>query len=181
MLELYLYILTAAACAVICAGLHSWLGRKRKTSIVVVSKADMTLRCYNRRAEQTACYPVATGLNPGKKTSKGDMKTPEGVFRIAKICNSRSWSHDFHDGLGEIKDAYGPRFIRLDTPGFSGVGIHGTCKPESIATRASEGCIRMHNDDVLKFAKSVRRGTLVVISPAPEDIAADRGADGPCG
>jgi lipoprotein-anchoring transpeptidase ErfK/SrfK len=31
----------------------------------------------------------------------------------------------------------------------SGFGIHGTVEPETIGTKSSRGCIRLHNGDVI--------------------------------
>lgn len=81
--------------------------------------------------------PVCVGKNIGDKTKKGDCKTPEGQFSISQIQNSREWKHDFNDGKGEIQGAYGPWFIRLRTPKWTSIGIHGTCFPESIGTHGS--------------------------------------------
>lgn len=113
-------------------------------------------------------YGVALGKNPGQKEKSGDMKTPEGTYRVDEIDDSRSWTHDFGDGKGEIKGAYGPWFISLDTSAQSkgkwgGIGIHGTHDPASIGTRASEGCIRLRNEDLLELIKFVKVGTKVTI------------------
>ena len=77
-------------------------------------------------------------------------------------------SHDFGDGKGEIKGAYGPWFISLDTDAMSkgawgGIGIHGTHKPNVMRVRDSEGCIRLQNRNVEELKQYVRVGTKVVI------------------
>jgi lipoprotein-anchoring transpeptidase ErfK/SrfK len=41
--------------------------------------------------------------------------------------------------------------------------IHGTNRPESIGTRASYGCIRMHNEDVADLFERVSVGATVVV------------------
>lgn len=115
-----------------------------------------------------AKWPVALGKNPGQKQVSGDMKTPEGTFPVDEIIDASSWSHDFHDGKGVIQHAYGPWFISLDTRSLSkgkweGIGIHGTHDPASIGTRASEGCIRMNNEDLQKLKPCVKVGTKVTI------------------
>ena len=76
--------------------------------------------------------------------------------------------HDFGDGKGEIKGAYGPWFISLDTDAMSkgawgGIGIHGTHKPNVMRVRDSEGCIRLQNRNVEELKQYVRVGTKVVI------------------
>ena len=113
-------------------------------------------------------WPIALGKNAGQKRVSGDMKTPNGSFPIDEVLDSSYWTHDFHDGKGEIEGAYGPYFISLDTSDLSGgawdgIGIHGTHDPASIGTRASEGCIRMHNSDLLALKKQISVGTQVTI------------------
>lgn len=113
-------------------------------------------------------WPVALGKNAGQKRVSGDMKTPDGTFPIDEVLDSSYWTHDFHDGKGEIEGAYGPYFISLDTSDLSGgawdgIGIHGTHDPASIGTCASEGCIRMHNSDLLALKKHITVGTRVTI------------------
>lgn len=97
------------------------------------------------------------------------MKTPEGVFSICDIQNSQKWTHDFHDGKGEIKGAYGPFFIRLATPGHKGIGIHGTHDSLSIGTRATEGCIRLKNEDLERLVPMLNVPMTVVITPSAQD------------
>ena len=113
-------------------------------------------------------WPVALGKNAGQKRVSGDMKTPDGTFPIDEVLDSSYWMHDFHDGKGEIEGAYGPYFISLDTSDLSGgawdgIGIHGTHDPTSIGTCASEGCIRMHNSNLLALKKQITVGTQVTI------------------
>ena len=113
-------------------------------------------------------WPVALGKNAGQKRVSGDMKTPDGTFPIDEVLDASCWTHDFGDGKGKIEGAYGPYFISLDTSNLSGgawdgIGIHGTHDPASIGTRASEGCIRMHNSDLLALKKQISVGTQVTI------------------
>ena len=117
-------------------------------------------------------YPVALGKNKGDKQKVGDNRTPEGDFTITSIEDSHDWEHDFGDDtLGPIKGAYGPWFLRLSTLAsetksgkqWKGIAIHGTHDEASIGTRASEGCIRMRNEDVDSLKRMVRVGTTVRI------------------
>jgi len=64
------------------------------------------------------------------------------------LADASTWRHDFGDGRGNIK-AYGNYFLRLVTPGHSGIGIHGSTNNEvSVPGRASEGCIRLRDADI---------------------------------
>ena len=113
-------------------------------------------------------WPIALGKNAGQKEVVGDMKTPNGSFPVDEVLGASDWTHDFGDGKGEIAGAYGPYFISLDTSALSGgawdgIGIHGTHDPASIGTRASEGCIRMNNEDLCALKEHVNVGMQVTI------------------
>ena len=100
-------------------------------------------------------YPVCVGKALGQKQKKGDMKTPEctaeNPFVITEIVDASNWHHDFGDGRGSIL-SYGHWFMRLKTPGFSGIGIHGSTNNEnSVPGRGSEGCIRLRDDDLIQL------------------------------
>jgi hypothetical protein len=131
---------------------------------IFVSKVDMTLTLVNSQGNVVVTYPIACGRRTGQKIRRGDNKTPEGYFLLEKIHDSTNWGHDFHDGKGFIKHAYGPFFLRLRT-GFQGIGIHGTHAPSSIGTRATEGCIRLENDNVEALEHQVVLGMPVIIGP----------------
>ncbi|MDR1983994.1 MAG: L,D-transpeptidase [Prevotellaceae bacterium] len=141
-------------------------------SFIVISKQDMKLRRYDVTGNVLEEYPIACAKNYGNKKKRGDNKTPEGVFTVQQIQNASAWTHDFGDGKGQIKGAYGSHFIRLKT-GFQGIGIHGTHAPESIGTRATEGCIRLRNEDLLKLVKNVKTSMVVIITTSKEDAMAD--------
>lgn len=130
---------------------------------IVIDKLKFELIVQSNKGDTLLVMPCAVGLNAGQKEREGDMKTPEGIFSIASIENSSKWTHDFKDGYGKRKGAYGPWFIRLKTPKFKGIGIHGTCFPESIGKQSSEGCVRLRNEDLLKLVPYVKKGDIVII------------------
>ena len=137
---------------------------------ILVSKQEMRLFVYNYKGEELHKFPIACGLNYGNKNEQGDMKTPEGIFRISEILNTTDWSHDFNDGKGKISGAYGPHFIRLYVPGHRGIGIHGTHEPDSMEKRVTEGCIRLRNEDLLNLIPMIHNGTIVIITASTEDM-----------
>lgn len=130
---------------------------------IVVSKKALQLYVVSEKNDTLFQSPVACGRNFGNKTCVGDKKTPEGTFKIIKMYDATSWKHDFGDGKGMRKGAYGPLFFRLNVPGFSDIGIHGTIFPETIGTRSSEGCVRMRNEDILKLYRFCYIGMPVII------------------
>ena len=140
---------------------------------IVISKESMTLNLYDSNNALIFSFPVAVGKNYGNKQKVGDMKTPEGEFTIQQIQDASSWGHDFNDGKGYINNCYGNWFIRLKTPPHSGIGIHGTHDPNSIGTRATEGCIRLNNADLDKLKPLVKVGMKVTIETSVLDMDAD--------
>ena len=140
---------------------------------IVISKESMTLNLYDSKNGLIYSFPVAVGKNPGNKKEIGDMKTPEGEFEVQSIQDASAWGHDFKDGKGYIKNAYGNWFIRLKTYPHTGIGIHGTHDPNSIGTRATEGCIRLNNADLDKLKPLVKLGMKVTIESSILDMEAD--------
>ena len=126
-----------------------------------INKGEYRLDLYHGD-EVDKSYRVAVGKNPGPKMRAGDNKTPTGIFSVQSIEDARAWTHDFRDGKGAIKGAYGPWFIRLRT-GWQGIGIHGTHDPDSRGSMVSEGCIRMANDELEELRRYAFKNMKVVI------------------
>ena len=127
------------------------------TAFIVVSKQNQTLSVYDLNAAgdtvMVAQFPCCMGKNKGDKQRRGDMRTPESPagkpFKITMIQDASTWKHDFKDGRGNIK-AYGNWFLRLETPRHKGIGIHGSTNNENtVPGRASEGCIRLLDKDII--------------------------------
>ena len=91
-----------------------------------------------------------------------DWRTPEGTFHAYGIYNSTDWTYkDTQD------KCYGPFFIALWTPPFWGIGIHGTNSPYSVPGRRSHGCMRMHNEDIVRVKQMVDKDTPITVLPDP--------------
>lgn len=132
----------------------------KKKCFIVMSKKDFYLYVYEAQGPDTvlvARYDACFSLKKGQKQRKGDMKTPhctfKNPFKITQIVDASKWKHDFGDGRGSIL-SYGHWFMRLQTPGSKGIGIHGsTNNRESVPGRASEGCIRLLDEDIIDLYK----------------------------
>lgn len=126
-----------------------------KNCFILISKPEYRLyvcEVVDGDTVKRVHYPVCVGKAKGQKQKKGDMRTPEctadNPFVITEIKDASQWYHDFGDGRGSIL-SYGNWFMRLKTPGFSGIGIHGSTNNESsVPGRGSEGCIRLRNNDL---------------------------------
>ncbi len=125
---------------------------------IIVKKDQHLLKLY-RDGILLKTWPVGTGTNPSDKTKYQDSATPEGHYRIKAIHDARNWLYSPPSGGTKARNVYGPWFIRIDTDSagsfsgksWTGIGIHGTNKPESIGHDVSLGCIRMRNADVMEL------------------------------
>lgn len=133
----------------------------KKNCFILISKPEYRLyvcEVVDGDTLKRVHYPVCVGKNRGQKQKKGDMKTPEctadNPFTITEIVDASQWTHDFGDGRGAIL-SYGHWFMRLKTPGHSGIGIHGSTNNESsVPGRGSEGCIRLRDDDLIQLKEN---------------------------
>ncbi|MFA7271176.1 MAG: L,D-transpeptidase, partial [Candidatus Omnitrophota bacterium] len=97
-------------------------------------------------------YIVSTGKN---------NSTPVGNFKITSKLINPTW---FKAGAvipaGSPKNILGTRWLGLDRPSY---GIHGTTEPQSLGRQATQGCVRMTNQDVEELYIIVPIGTEVII------------------
>lgn len=135
--------------------LLSGIGCACAQNMVVVNKKELKVYVIGAQADTLCSFPCACGKMLGNKRSLGDYCTPEGVFTVAAVENSKYWKYK------GIPHVYGPYFIRLNTYKWDGIGIHGTNSPKSIGTRCTKGCIRLNNRDIVQLVKYVDVGTPV--------------------
>lgn len=148
----------------------------KKNCFILISKPEYRLYVCEVVEGDTikrVHYPVCVGKNKGQKEKKGDMKTPEctpdNPFVITEIADASKWTHDFGDGRGSIL-SYGHWFMRLKTPGHSGIGIHGSTNNESsVPGRGSEGCIRLRDDDLIQLKENYAFVGMRVVILADEE------------
>ena len=138
---------------------------------LVVDKGKMKVQVYDCYGRKEVEYGIACAKNFGTKHEKGDSRTPEGFFSVEGIYDSTDWLFTDDNGVTSPKKGqFGPRFIRLRIPTTSQIGIHGTCAPWSIGSRASHGCIRVTNENILKLVEIVEVGMPVIVNPGSRDM-----------
>lgn len=113
---------------------------------IIVDKSDFRLY-WIRNNDLVKVYPIAIG--------RDGMETPVRTWKI--LAKYRT----------DPSSVYGPRKMRLFKPSgssweFTAYAIHGTNQPWVIGTKASHGCIRMYNADVLELFPQVPVGTMVI-------------------
>lgn len=102
-------------------------------------------------------YPVAIGTD--------ETPTPEGEFAVSNMVTNPVWQSPW---TGEVHEpgadsALGLRWIEFATSDEGAFGFHGTPTVESIGKAASNGCVRMHNEDVVALFSQVDIGTTVIV------------------
>ena len=99
-------------------------------------------------------YRVATG--------KGG-KTPVGTFKIVDKIEHPAWHVPGRTPIpfGDPENLLGTHWLALDIDGY---GLHGTWAPETIGQQASDGCVRLLNDDIQELYSILPKGTTVTIT-----------------
>jgi lipoprotein-anchoring transpeptidase ErfK/SrfK len=125
---------------------------------IEVNKTDMTLTLYVND-DFVKEYQVATG-KPGSDT-------PTGLFHIVGKVVNPPWTFRYEDGRSEIipfgdtRNVLGTRWMGFkESPRL---GVHGTTIPESIGKKATDGCIRLRNDEVEELYDLIPENTEVFI------------------
>lgn len=145
------------------------------SKFIVVDKASMRVILYDKYGQELKAYGMACAKNYGTKHKKADSRTPEGFFSLEGKYDSTDWL--FTDDNGHTspkKGQFGPRFLRIKTPVSMQIGIHGTGSPWSIGHRASHGCIRITNENILELYDLVEKGMPVMVLPGKRDRAVNR-------
>lgn len=137
-------------------------GRQRLPRHLLVDKPRTRLYVRNAFNDTLSRYPICASSVRGQKKKMDDCRTPEGTFRLMGVYNSTDWTYK---DTGD--KCYGPFFVSLITPRFYGIGIHGTNAPYSVPGRRSHGCMRMHNEDIVRVRRMVDKDSKVIILPDP--------------
>jgi len=142
---------------------------------VVVRKEERTLTVYHR-TEQVKVYPIVLGIaSYGPKVYQGDLRTPEGVYRISSKRPHARWSrfmllsYPNDDDRSRYAMALSEGRVPIidgRPPGIGGaVGIHGTDREDS-NVRGDDwtfGCVSLLNQHVAELYDIVPIGTPVLI------------------
>jgi lipoprotein-anchoring transpeptidase ErfK/SrfK len=118
---------------------------------IVVDKSQNIL-FLQQKGELVKSYPVSTGKN---------NCTPAGEFIIDEKIKNPTW---FKTGAiippDSPENALGSRWMGIDT---EGIGIHGNRDVNEIGKQVTQGCVRMHNEDVEELFILVPLKTKVTI------------------
>lgn len=115
--------------------------------------------------EVAAEWPVAVG--------GGDSPTPTGEFVVGRKRYRPTWVNPDPDGWGADMperiepgrdNPLGLRALNWHRPGGGDtlIRFHGTAQTQSIGHAASQGCVRLTNDDVVELYERVPTGATIV-------------------
>ena len=104
-------------------------------------------------------YPVAVGT--------AETPTPQGDFAVGTMIVNPIWQSPWTNEVHEPgpDSALGVRWIGFADSAAGSFGFHGTPTIESIGTAASNGCVRMRNEDITALYAAVSIGTPVTVEP----------------
>lgn len=151
------------------------LAQEGQDGFIIVDKARMKVILYDAYGIPVKTYGMACARKYGDKHKKADSRTPEGYFHVKGVYDSTDWLFTDDNGkTSKVKGQFGPRFIRLDIPVTTQIGIHGTRAPWSIGHRVSHGCIRITNENIMELVDLVHTGMPVIVIPGKRDRAVNR-------
>jgi murein L,D-transpeptidase YafK len=144
---------------------------------IVVEKRTRTLSVFNDGVPVRQ-FPVVIGRNSdGPKRYEGDMRTPEGAYRVMDKRRHARWQyfidinypneHDVEAYAKAVSDGRVP-VIGGEYQGIGGsLGIHGSDHhaEQDAGKDWTRGCVAMHNHDVAVVYDLVEPGTPVLILP----------------
>ena len=132
-----------------------YIGEQAPSYAFLVDKSAQRLHLYRQEAEGpklVKTFVCATGENSGGKKSRGDKRTPEGVYFFTRVIESK-----------DLSSIYGIRAFPMDYPNFldrmeylrgDGIWLHGTDKP--LTSYSTNGCIVLDNRDVAELSQYIR-------------------------
>jgi murein L,D-transpeptidase YafK len=158
---------------------NPWLDALLETSetLVVVKKHERTLDLYKGGVLQRRFAVVLGGKPKGPKRFEGDMRTPEGLYRVAGKRPHPRWQYFIAINYPNAED----RFVydhELQNGGVpeitdqplgigGGIGIHGSDQPDAQERGEdwTQGCVAMRNKDLVHVFDTVEVGTPVLVLP----------------
>lgn len=151
---------------------NSCAPHKFEKTCITVAAQTLELQSKNGGGQK---YPVSTSKF-GEGNQKGSFKTPLGMFVIVDKIGEGAKINTVFKGRVPIKskpkgkDCITSRIVRLCGLEDKNkntldrcIYMHGTNREDLIGTKASYGCIRMINSDIIKYFDLINIGDIVEI------------------
>lgn len=139
-----------------------------------ISIEKQTLRLQSEKGDKKKEYRISSSKF-GEGFKFGSYKTPTGLFIIVDKIGANEKINTVFKGRKPVKKATGrdvitSRIIQLhglETKNENTlkrcVYVHGTNREDLLGTKASYGCIRMGNKDIIDYFDNVEIGNIVEI------------------
>jgi murein L,D-transpeptidase YafK len=144
---------------------------------LLVRKSRQILGVY-RHGELVKEYPIVVGSRPeGEKLYEGDLRTPEGLYRITRKRAHPRWRYflelDYPNGTDlrryerNVRDGRIPMIGDKPLQIGGNIGIHGSDRPtaQMRGKNWTKGCIALTNEDIGVLHDTVKLGTPVLVVP----------------
>jgi murein L,D-transpeptidase YafK len=107
-------------------------------------------------------FRAITGKNPEDKTTRGDLRTPEGVYFVDGRLPDQALPPKY--GRLALTLDYPNVFDRLERKSGYGIWLHATDDPKRLLKPFdTEGCIAVSNEDVLEIERYITPGVTPLI------------------
>lgn len=177
LVAIFLWLPAAAGATLTCADLPGPRedvpggaeARRVRVDEILVDKTARRLHVYFQ-GRRVKSYPVALGMAPGRKRQEGDLKTPEGRYRIDQKRSRSEFRKGLHLDYPNAEDREWARKNKVKPGGA--ILIHGL--PEDPLKRAlanhphnnwTHGCLAVDDDEIDELFASTAVGTPVLICP----------------
>ena len=142
------------------------LGESVKKALLIDKSANR-LYLYSRQksgdlVEDVNDYYVTTGKLIGDKITKGDLRTPEGVYFVTSWISPSKLPSKY--GVGAFPVNYPNELDKRNGKTGYGIWLHGTDKGfYSRPPRDSEGCVVLTNIDLSSLKSEIKPGITPVV------------------
>jgi murein L,D-transpeptidase YafK len=150
--------------------IHLGNGKFFSSHGLVVDKKRRVLSVWQNHdglTEKVKEYPSDLGKKDGVKVSRGDYRTPEGIYFFQKML----------EGSGLDFNQYGKRAFTTNYPNLfdqrsgktgNGIWLHAIPEKETLQ-RGSKGCVVVRNDSILDVSQFIQLHTtpFVIFDEAP--------------
>lgn len=142
------------------------LGKSVKKALLVDKSANrmyvFSRNQYGELVEDINDYYITTGKLTGDKSTKGDLRTPEGVYFVTSWISPNKLPEKY--GIGAFPVNYPNELDKHNGKTGHGIWLHGTDKGYySRPPRDSEGCVVLTNIDLEALKSEIKPGLTPVV------------------
>ncbi|GAB4120925.1 MAG: hypothetical protein Fur0026_12380 [Sideroxydans sp.] len=144
---------------------YLWQLNAQQRHAVVVDTSKSTLYLYenvNGEPRYVADFYISVGKKGADKVVEGDQKTPLGVYFVNGFIPQQKLADLY--GVGAYPISYPNEWDQRHGRSGHGIWLHGTpSNTYSRAPRASNGCVVLANEDLLRLGRDIKVGATPVI------------------